>query len=191
MHGVAHVWGYYMAFVDYTLLSNKYQTGKMAENLQLIIEFDIFHCLLAGSDTRANAVKSRISGLPNEFLSWLEVCDGGLLFDTTMLTTKTHDAELGLDFYTYGDFSNAEVRQELKLSEDWFVFAIAVHSDVFFFNKAKMDGKVYQWDVEEEILYAEWSTFEDWLSDQIQEAIEQIADDNILPLSIKMVIDNE
>ena len=175
-----------MAFVDYTLLSRKYQTGLMAVNVQLIKEFDIFHCLLAGSTAHANAVKSRITGVPVEFLTWLEVCDGGMLFDTTMLTTKAYDDKLGLDFYTYDDFFIAQVRQELNLSDDWFVFAVAVHSDIFYFDNTKKDGKVYQWDVEDEVVYAEWVTFEDWMNDQIYEAIEQIADDNIMPLSIKM-----
>jgi len=180
-----------MPFVDYGLLINKYPVGHMSENIQALKEFDMFHCLLAGSPERAAAVNSRVPDLPKDFLQWLEVCDGGMLFDTTMLTTKSRDNELGIDFYTYGDFSNAELRQELNLPKEWFVFAIAVHSDIFFFDTTKKDGKVYQWDVEDEVLYMEWTTFEDWLNDEIHEAIEQIADDNLLPLAIKTRISDE
>jgi len=62
-----------MAFIRYGLLSGKYQDGQMAENLHLIVEFDMFHCLLAGSAALVNAVNSRVAGLPIDFLPWLEV----------------------------------------------------------------------------------------------------------------------
>ena len=180
-----------MPFIDYNLLSSKYSTENMSENVLLLKEFDLFHCLLAGSPEKANAVKRRVSDLPDDFINWLEVCDGGLLFDTIMLTTKSHDDVLNIDFYTYGNFYNAELRQRLNLSNNWFVFAIAVHGDVFFFDMEKKDGQVYQWDVEENTIYAYWETFEDWLSDQIHGAIELIADELLPFIAVKMEIDNE
>ena len=175
-----------MPFVDYELLLSKYPTGQMSEAIHVLKELDVFHCLLAGSSDRAAAVKIRVADLPDDFLRWLEVCDGGVLFDTTMLTTKTHDNTLDLYFYTYGDFFNTEVRQNINLSSNWFVFAVAVHDDIFFFDMEKKDGQVYQWDVEENTIYAFWSTFEDWFSDQINEAIGMIADGLLYPIDIKM-----
>ena len=80
----------------------------------------------------------------------------------------------------------------MNLSNDWFVFAVAVHSDLFFFDMGKKDGKVYQWDVEEETIYAFWHTYEDWLSDQVHKAADIIADEQIMPLAVKMdTISNE
>jgi hypothetical protein len=97
-----------------------------------------------------------------------------------------------LDFFTYGDLANIELRKGMNFSDDWFVFAVAVHSDVFFFDMKKKDGQVYQWDVEERKIYAFWNNFEDWLSDQIHEAIELIAEEILYPMSIKMeTIGNE
>jgi len=180
-----------MPLINYDSLSAKYAAGSMLKNIRLIKEFDIFHCLLAGSPARADTVKKRVANLPDDFLKWLEVCDGGLLFDTIMLTTKSHDDALDLDFYTYGDFFNVELRQSINLSKNWFVFAIAVHDDIYFFDTEKKDGQVYQWDVEDNTIYAYWPTFEDWLSDQIHEAIGLIADELIYPMGIKMEVDNE
>jgi hypothetical protein len=177
-----------MAFVDYESLTNKYPADVMSSNIQALKEFDLFHCLLAGGASRANAVKKRIPDLPEDFLDWLEVCDGGLLFDTAILTTKAHDAELDLDFETYNVYCHADLREDLELSADWFVFAVAIHADVFFFDMAKKDGCVYQWDVEERQIYAEWPTFENWLTDQINEAIGLIADEKIAPLGVKMEV---
>ena len=175
-----------MALVDYELLNQSYSSEQMKENINLLNEFDIFHCLLAGSQDRAAKVRKRISNLPEDFLKWLLVCDGGILFDTVLLTTKSHDADSGLYFYTYGDFFNAELRQKINIPDNWFVFAIAVHDDVFFFDMTKKDGKVYQWDIEEKTIYASWFTFEDWLSDQIHEAVGLIAERLIPPINIKM-----
>jgi hypothetical protein len=177
-----------MALIDYKALAKTYNTGNMHENTQFLNQYDIYHCLLAGNSERTKAVKKRVSYLPEDFQKWLEVCDGGKLFDTVLLTTKTHDDDLDLDFYTYGFFSNAEMRQNMNLSKDWFIFAFAVHNDLFFFDIEKKDGQVYQWDIEENTIYAFWSTFEDWLSDQIHEAISLIANEQLMPFLVKMEI---
>ena len=175
-----------MPFVNYELLNQAYPSGRMKENVQLLEDFNSFHCLLEGNSERAYAVNKRVPDLPADFQKWLNVCDGGILFDTAMMTTKSHDTELNLDFYTYSIFYKTELRQFLNLSEDWFVFAVAVHSDVFFFDMAKKDNQVYQWDIEKKSIYAFWSNFEDWLSDQIHEAIGLIADKLIMPVYLKM-----
>ena len=180
-----------MPFVDYESLSGKYPTGQMSEAVRLLKELDVFHCLLAGSPERADAVKARVPGLPKDFLRWLEVCDGGMLFDTTMLTTKATDTELDLDFETYSACCNDEWRKDINISDEWFVFAVAVHSDVFFFDMGKKDGQVYQWDVEEPGIYKAWPTFEDWLTEQIDEAVELIAEEKLLPLGVKLEMDGD
>jgi len=175
-----------MAFVSYELLTQAYPARRMKENVRRLKDYDVFHCLLAGSAERAAAVKKRVAGLPESFLAWLNVCDGGMLFDTAMLTTKSHDADLDLDFETYGDYHKAELRKNKNIADGWFVFAEAVHSDVFFFDMGKKDGKVYQWDAEENGVYAVWPSFEDWLTDQINEAVGLIANEELDPLDIKL-----
>jgi hypothetical protein len=163
----------------------------MKENARRLKDYDVFHCLLAGSSERTEAVKKRVVSLPRDFIKWLNVCDGGMLFDTAILTTKSHNAELDLPFETYGEYYDAELRKGKNISDDWFVFAVAVHSDVFFFDMSKKDGQVYQWDVEESKIYAIWPTFEDWLTDQINEAVELIANEQLEPLDIKLEVDSD
>ena len=181
-----------MPFVNYDSLNQNYPSGYMNENMNLLKDFDKFHCLLACNTERAASVKNRVINLPDEYLKWLNVCDGGILFDTTMLTTKSHDDTLNLDFFTYGNFFKEEIRQKIKLSENWFIFAFAVHDDVFFFDTDIKDGRVYQWDIEEHNIYAFWESFEDWLSDQIHEGIGLIADELLYPVGIKLeVSENE
>ena len=179
-----------MAFIEYEQLKKVYPNGRMEENVRQLKELDMFHCLLMGSADRTSAVTKRVSGLPKDFIKWLEVCDGGMLFDTSMLTTVSFDKELDLEFETYGDYFDAELRHGMDLHDDWFVFAVAVHSDLFFFDMGKKDGKVHQWDSEEHSIYKSWVSFEDWLTYQIEEAIELIADEEIMPLGVKMEADN-
>jgi len=179
-----------MAFTNYQAMENKYPSGRMAENIRRLKDYDLFHCLLLGGADKAKSVKQRVSDLPFEFFEWLEVCNGGMLFDTAMLTTKSHDVELDLDFETYADYFNADLRKAKNISESWFVFAVAVHSDVYFFDRTKNDGKVYQWDLEEGEIYAVWETFEDWLTDQINEAIDLIADEQLEPLEMKLEVED-
>jgi hypothetical protein len=158
----------------------------MKENVRRLKDYDAFHCLLAGNSERAAAVKKRVAGLPAEFLKWLNVCDGGMLFDTAMLSTKPRDTDLALPFETYGNYYKAELRKEKSIQDGWFVFAVAVHSDLFFFDMGKKDGQVYQWDVEEREIYAAWPAFDDWLGDQINEAVTLIASEELEPLDIKL-----
>jgi hypothetical protein len=174
-----------MPFVNYKSLASICGSDSMKKNVRSLKEYDEFHCLLTGSKERMNAVASRVADLPKDYLAWLSVCDGGMLFDTSMLTTKTKDSELNLSFETYGDYCDAELRKDKRIADGWFVFAVAVHSDVFFFDMNKKDGKVYQWDVEERKIYATWSTFGEWLTAQISEAAELIAKEQLEPLGIK------
>jgi len=175
-----------MAFISYPQLNKTYPSGRMKENVRRLKDYDVFHCLLAGNAERAAAVKKHVSDLPGDFLKWLDVCDGGMLFDTAMLSTKSNDAELDLPFETYGNYCNAELRKEKGIQDSWFVFAIAVHSDVFFFDMGKKDGKVYQWDVEERKIYTVWPTFDDWLTNEVNEAVALITDKKLDPLGIKL-----
>ena len=177
-------------FIKYESVNQICNNECMKENIRRLKNYDAFHCLLAGSAKSANAVNKRIVGLPVSFLEWLEVCNGGMLFDTAMLTTVTYNRELNLSFETYGDYCDVTLRKTKRISDDWFVFATAVHSDVFFFDMGKKDGKVYQWDVELYKVYAEWDNFEDWLTAQINEAVVLIANGDLEPLDIKLEVDS-
>lgn len=178
-----------MAFINYQKVANKFISEQMKKNINTLKDFDVFHCLLDGDEHSATAVTKRVKGLPDQFINWIEVCNGGLLFDTVMLSTKSYDYELELPFDTYGEYFNIDLRKEYCLSDNWFVFAHAIHSDVYFFDMDKSDGQVYQWDVENFEIYAIWQTFNDWLTYLINEAVEMIAEEELEPLDVKLEFD--
>jgi hypothetical protein len=175
-----------MSFVNYDKLQMKYLDGRMRENVLRLQEFDVFHCLLASDENRAKAIRQRISNLPDDFCNWVDVCDGGMLFDTELLSTKTEDNDLELEFSTYAEYNKDAATGEQNIPGRVFVFAVAVHSDLYYFNLDNNNGAVYQWDVEEQDVYAEWGSFEDWLTEQIDEALDLIAREELDPLDIKI-----
>ena len=183
-----------MVFVNYELLEQAYPAGRMKKNVRRLKDHGFFHqCLLAASTARAPAVKKRAADLPADYLKWLEVCDGAVLLDTSLLTTESDFIKFDyLPLSTYGNYynaeHNAESRKDRGIPKDWFIFAVGTYSyfdDVFFFDMEKKDGHVYQWDGDEGNIRAIWFTFEDWLTDQINEDIEFIANERLKLRQIK------
>jgi len=174
-----------MPFVDYELLEEAYLDGNMKENVEALKALDLFHCLLAATPESAAKTKEGIEGLPADFLKWIEICDGGVLFSTDIFCVESYNAEFDLDFDSYDYYNNAEFREEWQLPDNWFIFAKSVGSDLFFFDLSKKDGKVYSWYDSE--INGEWDTFEDWLIAETDAAMEGAMQGNTKPLGIKLL----
>jgi hypothetical protein len=175
-----------MGFVNLNALKKKYPAGTMKENVDNLIEYDIFHCLLRGSITASSKVKSILGEVPEQFLEWIKVCDGGLLFDTVMLSTTEHDSILNLDFDTYEELNSDNGKAFFKLPEGFVIFALRSYGDPLCFDVDEPDGRVYLWNVENEVFDEYWESFEDWMSDEICDAVNLIADDVLEPLGVKL-----
>ena len=116
----------------------------------------------------------------------MKYCDGGLLFDTVMLSSKGYDEELDLEFETFDEYNTSEVKEEMSLPAGYSVFAIRSYGDPICFNSATNDGKVYLWNIEKSIFEEIWDTFEDWLTDEMDSAIQLIGEEVLDPLDIKL-----
>jgi len=174
-----------MAFLNYKM-TQKYTSEPMKDTIRRLKDYDVYHCLLGGNKERSGAVRMRIPDLPEGFYQWLEVCDGGKLFDITMLTTVSYDPDLDLHFKTYDQFPSDIERLDMKLHDDYFVFGYTVLTDLFFFDSGKKDGRVYQWCSDDKKVYASWDSFEDWLAYQVDDAVLLIADGTLEPMDIKL-----
>ncbi len=175
-----------MGFVDLSKLSEKYTVGRMRENIEDLIEFDCYHCLLAGGKRSSLEVQSVLGDIPDQFMDWLAICDGGLFFDTVMLSSKEHDDELDLDFDTYEEFNSSEAIANFCLPEGYAVFAFRSYGDPLCFNVNENDGKVYLWNVEKGEFDDIWDSFEDWMTEEVYDAINLIAEDVLEPLEVKI-----
>lgn len=74
----------------------------------------------------------------------------------------------------------------MSLPQGYSVFAIRSYGDPICFNYAANDGKVYLWNRETAVFEDIWATFEDWLSDEIDAAVQLIAGGYLKPLGIKL-----
>lgn len=175
-----------MGFVDLDKLAKKYTDGQMKENVDDLIEFDPYHCLLSGNIISSSKVQKLLGTLPDQFVQWLNICDGGMLFCTVMLSSKGYDSELDLEFETYEEANSQEAKDYFGLPKGFAVFAIKNYGDPLCFNVKENDGKVYHWNVDEKDFDEIWDSFEDWMTEEIVDALDLIAEDVLDPLGIKI-----
>ena len=175
-----------MSFMNLAKAEKTYTDEPMKGNIERLKDFDAYHCLLAGSLIAAVKLQDRYPCFPIEYLNWIKICDGGLLFDTVMLSTKGHDDKLDLDFDTYDDMNSPEAYTEFALPDGFVVFAMRSYGDPVCFNANEKDGKVYLWDVHSGEFTDIWDTFADWLTEEIDDAIKLIAEDALDPLNVKL-----
>lgn len=175
-----------MSFVNLEALKAKYTTGYMKDNVENLIDFDVFHCLLSGSREAAVAAQNSLGAVPAAFMEWVELCDGGMLFDTVLATTNAYDAELDLEFDTYDELNTDEMKDYFSLPEGFAVFGVRSYGDPLCFNVKDNDGKVYLWNVEKEDFDDIWDTFTDWMTEEIDDAVGLIAEDVLDPFILKL-----
>ena len=176
-----------MAILSYEKLEMYDLSSCMLENFKRLQDFDIYHCLLAGTLASTLKIQSQMLKFPQAFLKWIKICDGGLLFDTTMLSSKSYDKDLDLPFSSIEEHNTVDAIREYGLPDGYFVFAVRSYGDPICFKKRGEDERVYLWNREEEAFEEVWDTFEDWLTEEIDTGIQLIAEDVLDPLDIKLI----
>lgn len=175
-----------MGILNLQLLLRSFTSDVMKENIKRLELFDIYHCLRKASFSSAIKAQEVLGKIPTSFLEWMKICDGGLLFDTIMLSSNSYDEDLDLDFETFEEYNTKNVKADMALPEGYSVFAIRSYGDPICFNSVANDGKVYLWNIEKSIFVNIWDSFENWLSDEIDSAIQLIGEEVLEPLEIKL-----
>jgi hypothetical protein len=176
-----------MGFVNFKKITEKYTDGLMKDNVEKLVKFDSYQCLLSGDADTALKVQNILGAVPADFTDWLKLCDGGLLFDTVMLSTKGYDAVLDLSFDTYEELNSDETKANFALPEGFVIFAVRNYGDPLCFNIKENDGKVYLWNIETGKFDDIWSSFKDWMAEEIDVAINLIIEGVSEPLNIKLL----
>ena len=180
-----------MGFVDLKKLEEKYATGFMKDNVENLIDFEAYHCLLKGGMSAVLKMQNSLGTVPKQYLDWVRLCDGGLLFDTVLLSTQARDTTLDLEFDTYDEMNSDEAKAHFGLPEGFVIFAFWNYEELFCFNVKENDGKVYLWDVQTGEFGEIWDSFEDWITEEIDHGVRMIADDVLEPLGIKVGGDDD
>lgn len=175
-----------MSLVNLEKLKGKYLSGYMRDNVENLIEFEPYHCLFSGGMSASLKVQNTYGISSKQFLEWVLICDGGHLFDTVILTTRGHDSTVDLDLDTYEEYNSPEAKESYALPEGFVVFAIRSYGDPICFNVKENDGKVYLWNLEKADFDDIWDSFEDWLTEEIDDAIRLIAEDALDPMGVKI-----
>ena len=118
---------------------------------------------------------------PNAINTWYKFANGGLLFDTYLLSTKAIIEELGGVRLSLNAYNNIICRKALEIPENLVVFAVASFGDVYCFDK-NGSNEIYQWSVIEHNLVTKWANFSLWLYQEVNGAIELITDEDMYPI---------
>lgn len=175
-------------FMNTEMALAKHQ-GEVSEQIYKdLADFDSFHLLCKGTKAYILKLASRYGNLPIEYLDWSTYCSGGLLFETDLFSLQARDVDLDVPLYTFEEETvNAEKH---NLGSGFLVFAKASYGDYFCFpynvEARRCGDQVLQWNIEEEEFTAEWPSFYDWMREQLEEAIEAIAEEELEPIPLKL-----
>ena len=174
-----------MSVMSYKRAKTRYKDDPdMLETIRRMEQFDIFHLLRNGNMATGQKVRSLAKHIPAQMSDWYSICDGGLLFDTSLLSLETHDKELDVDFDTFSDYNTPEMVQMMGLPEGFFIIAIRSYGDPICISAE--DDRVYLWDREEAEFDTIWESFNDFLGDETDTAIDMIAEDSLNPIPLKL-----
>ena len=174
-----------MSIIDFHALKNAYPDGNMAEAAKTLQALDPYHCLIAATPKTTAKITKMASSLPQDFLKWIEVCDGGLLFSTTLFCTETYKSKLTVPLDTYNRVNNTKSKEKTGLSSECFIFAESIGNDYFFFDTAKNDGKVYE--CYGSTITGTFNSFEQWLFNQLDLIKQAVKNGTAEPLGLKLL----
>lgn len=177
-----------MGFFNYKQARERYESDKfMSQIIDGLENMDQFH-LLRDASNLGSAVGT-IPDSATEYKKWLTVCDGGLLFSTTLLSTEEYDKQLDLSFSTLNEWNNSQKRKLLGLPEGYLVIALLNYGDPVCLSS--LDSKVCLWDTTEMAFTTIWDSFADFLADEYNTAVQMVDDEALEPVPMKAVEQDE
>lgn len=173
-----------MGFFDYQKAYDVYKNDTfMLTILNCYAELDKYHLLRGYSYKITDNFCLPYSA--NEYKKWLSVCDGGLLFSTTLLSITAYDEELDLSFSTISEVNSDENRKYFNLPNGYTIIAIINYGDPICLSEN--DTKIFLWDTAENLFSAVWDSFADFLADEYNTAIQMIKDNALESVPLKVL----
>lgn len=171
-----------MGFLNYVQARKTYKDNQiMSLVIDALEDMDRYHLLRSPS---AISIPFKLPDTAEEFKTWLSVCDGGLLFSTTLLGFDDYDEELDISFSTLQEWNTKQKRELLGLPEGYFVIALLNYGDPICLSSS--DSKIYLWDTSDMAFTTVWDSFADFLADEYNTAIQMVEDEALEPVPMKM-----
>lgn len=162
--------------------------------LKRLEDTQMYHLLRSSSISNGSKISNMLSGMSPEnkrqYVKWMSVCDGGLLYETTLLSLNAYDPQLDMDFDDLESNNTLQAYRELSLPEKgYFVIGMRSYGDPICLGMN--DGKVYLYNLEEDDFTEIWDTFFDFLADETDEYMELLADGELDPIPLKLQGDDD
>ena len=161
--------------------------SALEDSMDKLVRFELYHLLFKPSMTTAMHAAERFAFAPEDYLKWIRFCAGGDLQVCEFLGETGVDKDTGVRYGTFDEYEKEA--KKAGLPAEYHVFAVANFGDYFCFRSpadGSRDACVHQWGLHEgeEVLY--WDSFADWLSEQVTNWVEMIADDELDPIGLKV-----
>jgi len=174
-----------MTRLNYLKMKEEFKDNEMMlDNINNLEEFDIFHYLLSGTQELEKEICKEYNIKNEELKKWLKYCDGGLLFDTVLLSKQAYDTEAGVEFDSYDDYNKDKA--SYGLDDKFCIIAFRSYGDLICVNTEENDNKVYLFNLEMGQFDDIWDSFVDWITEEIDEAMALIGDEVLEPIDSKL-----
>lgn len=121
--------------------------------------------------------------IPIQVRSWYKFANGGMLFDTQILSTQSIDLKTGTILQRLSIYNSSTARSMTGLPEKYVAFAIASFGDLYCFSQ-EGETEIIQWSVIKHKIIGKWSNFYLWLKQEIDISIELIVEGSMLPMGV-------
>lgn len=171
-----------MGFLNYVKATELYKDDEfMTDLINRFEKMDQYHLLRDAGNIEL--VKEIIPESSVECRKWFSVCDGGLLFSTTLLGVSSYDEELDLSFSTLQEYNTQEKHRLYQLPEEYVIIAILNYGAPVCISIS--DTRIYLWDTQENDFTTIWDSFPDFLADEHNIAAQMIEDNALEPVPMK------
>lgn len=175
-----------MGLFNYQQAMELYKDDRfMIEIIDSLEKVDQYHLLRSRNCVDSKNLEYLFPLIKNDYKKWISLCDGGLLFSTTLLSITEYDEELALSFTTIQEINTDENLKCFGLPKGYLVIALLNYGDLVCLSEK--DSKVYLWDNIEKTFSVVWDTFSDFLADEYNTAVQMIEDDALEAIPLKIL----
>lgn len=118
---------------------------------------------------------------PYQVIAWYKFANGGFLFDTQFLSTEALNRDLIVGMMKLDMVNDEAIQKITGCPKNYIAFAIASFGDLYCFNNSG-GSDVIQWSIAEKKIVGRWTNFFIWLKQEIDGALELVADNILTPL---------
>lgn len=141
-----------------------------------LMEYRNYFSLLKSNPSTYEKIYACIGEMPNQLKAWFGLFNGGLLFTTSMFSTEQKTADY-TRLLTFAEINSAAFKAENNIPTDIVCFAMTNYGNYYCYVKNENCEHIYEWDAEKCSLVIKWTSFAEWLNEQLDFADSLIQDD--------------